>query len=210
MATHSWENPRDGGAWWAAIYGITQSQTRPKWLSSSSRKVSVMSQGRKWEIRLYRNRATWNQSGGNKAFVREIFEARETEFNESWKSPNLSEPQVTVCVRDPFLNHSLSLRPSPPLYTPHQKRAIPFSTGWDRKYMESPLPPFFLAYSEVKVRTPYTQWNNVLSRFSCVWLFAIPWTVARQASLSMGCSRQEDWSGLPFKWNNTWTFKRMR
>ena len=30
------ENPRDGRAWWAAIYGVTQSQTRLKWLSSSS------------------------------------------------------------------------------------------------------------------------------------------------------------------------------
>ena len=30
------ENPRDGGAWWAAIYGVAQSQTRLKWLSSSS------------------------------------------------------------------------------------------------------------------------------------------------------------------------------
>ena len=30
------ENPRDGGAWWAAVYRITQSQTRLKWLSSSS------------------------------------------------------------------------------------------------------------------------------------------------------------------------------
>ena len=29
------ENPRDGGAWWAAIYGVTQSQTWLKWLSSS-------------------------------------------------------------------------------------------------------------------------------------------------------------------------------
>ena len=30
------ENPRDGGAWWAAIYGVSQSWTRLKWLSSSS------------------------------------------------------------------------------------------------------------------------------------------------------------------------------
>ena len=30
------ENPRDGGAWWAAFYGVTQSQTRLKRLSSSS------------------------------------------------------------------------------------------------------------------------------------------------------------------------------
>ena len=26
-------NPRDGGAWWAAVYGVTQSWTRLKWLS---------------------------------------------------------------------------------------------------------------------------------------------------------------------------------
>ena len=32
------ENPRDGGPWWAAIYGVTQSRTRLKWLSSSSRR----------------------------------------------------------------------------------------------------------------------------------------------------------------------------
>ena len=29
-------NPRDGGAWWAAVYGVTQSRTRLKQLSSSS------------------------------------------------------------------------------------------------------------------------------------------------------------------------------
>ena len=33
---------------------------------------------------------------------------------------------------------------------------------------------------------------------SRVRLFATPWTVARQAPLSMGFSRQEYWSGLPF------------
>ena len=32
----SLENPRDGGAWWAAVYGVAQSQTRLKRLSSSS------------------------------------------------------------------------------------------------------------------------------------------------------------------------------
>ena len=33
--------------------------------------------------------------------------------------------------------------------------------------------------------------------FSRVWLFATPWTVARQVPLSMGFSRREYWSGLP-------------
>ena len=41
MATHSsqyscLENPRDRGAWWAAVYGVTQSWTQLKRLSSSS------------------------------------------------------------------------------------------------------------------------------------------------------------------------------
>ena len=36
-----------------------------------------------------------------------------------------------------------------------------------------------------------------LSQFSHVRLFATPWTVARQAQLSVRFSRQEYWSGLP-------------
>ena len=41
MATHAsqcscLENPRDGGAWWAAVYGVAQSRTRLQRLSSSS------------------------------------------------------------------------------------------------------------------------------------------------------------------------------
>ena len=39
---------------------------------------------------------------------------------------------------------------------------------------------------------------HMLSYFSCHFqLFAISWTVAPQAPLSMGFSRQENWSGLP-------------
>ena len=34
---------RDGGAWWAAVYGVAQSRTRLKWLSSSS-------MGLQWDV----------------------------------------------------------------------------------------------------------------------------------------------------------------
>ena len=37
----------------------------------------------------------------------------------------------------------------------------------------------------------------IFSRFSHVQHFVTPWTVARQTPLSVGVSRQEDWSGLP-------------
>ena len=37
----------------------------------------------------------------------------------------------------------------------------------------------------------------VLSHFSCVRLFVTLWTIAHQAPLSIGFSRQEHWSGFP-------------
>ena len=37
-----------------------------------------------------------------------------------------------------------------------------------------------------------------MKSLSCVRLFATPWTVAYQGPPSMGFSRQEYWSGLPF------------
>ena len=35
------ENPRDGGVWWAAVYGVAQSRTRLKRLSSSSSSSTI-------------------------------------------------------------------------------------------------------------------------------------------------------------------------
>ena len=51
-----------------------------------------------------------------------------------------------------------------------------------------------------------TQWNQdwgqrtfvIVQSLSHVRFFAIPWTVAHQAPLSMGFFRQEYWNGLPF------------
>ena len=46
-------------------------------------------------------------------------------------------------------------------------------------------------------RVVLTYIHCMLSRFSRIRLFVTPWTVACQAPLSMGSSRQEYWSGLP-------------
>ena len=43
----------------------------------------------------------------------------------------------------------------------------------------------------------YIKITSVLSHFSHVQLFATPWTIAHQAPLSMGFSKQEYWSALP-------------
>ena len=53
--------------------------------------------------------------------------------------------------------------------------------------------------------------------FSCVWLCATPETAAHQASPSLGFSRQEHWTGLPFpspmheskKWKWKWSCVRL-
>ena len=45
---------------------------------------------------------------------------------------------------------------------------------------------------------PVLLWLGTCWVFSCVRLFAAPWTETLQASLSMGSSRQEYWGGLPF------------
>ena len=41
------------------------------------------------------------------------------------------------------------------------------------------------------------KWKVKVKLLSRVWLLVIPWTAAHQAPLSMGLSRQEDWSGVP-------------
>ena len=58
------------------------------------------------------------------------------------------------------------------------------------KITESFPPSLFRG--KVRMRRGYAESH------SRVWLFVIPWTVARQAPPSMGFSRQEYWSGLPF------------
>ena len=68
---------------------------------------------------------------------------------------------------------------------------------------------FTIAFLVLSVANKYLtcseQWNIsslllllLLSRFSRVWLCATPERAAHQAPLSLGFSRQEHWSGLPF------------
>ena len=70
---------------------------------------------------------------------------------------------------------------------------------WNRLVCESLRQIYILDYLYDKKRRELTSMLLLLlSRFSHVWLCATPQTAAHQAPLSLGFSRQEHWSGLPF------------
>ena len=59
------------------------------------------------------------------------------------------------------------------------------------------LPLHSLSFNTILYDSQVLHSICMLSHFSHVWLFATPWTAARQAPLSMAYSRQEHWSGVP-------------
>ena len=64
----------------------------------------------------------------------------------------------------------------------------------------SPIPGILQARALEWVAISFSnawKWNVKVKLFSCVRLFATPWTAAYQAPPSMGFSRQEYWSGVP-------------
>ena len=76
--------------------------------------------------------------------------------------------------------------------------AIPFSRGssWRRDWtrVSHVAGRFFNVWATREAHTRVVE----LKSLSRVQLFVTPWTVAHQAPLSRGFSRQEYWSGLPF------------
>ena len=54
------ENPRDGGAWWAAVYGVAQSRTRLKQLSSSSSSTRLEMRDTEFGVYLYDKLSHWS------------------------------------------------------------------------------------------------------------------------------------------------------
>ena len=61
------ENPRDGGAWWAAIYRVTQSRTQLKQLSSSSNSKQLT------HTRVERNRLRSFDNSFDNLFIQQMF-----------------------------------------------------------------------------------------------------------------------------------------
>ena len=86
---------------------------------------------------------------------------------------------------------------------------FPLHTVFSSPSAHSESPPILLGRSLVLMLAVWNQrrlrscltpacGGGGLYSLSCVWLFVTPWTVAHQGPLSMGFSRQEYWTGLPF------------
>ena len=76
------ENPRDWGAWWAAVYGVAQSRTRLKRLSSS-----MLTYGLPWWLRLVKNLpAMWETSVLSLGWEDPLDEGMATQLQDLWAS----------------------------------------------------------------------------------------------------------------------------
>ena len=74
----------------------------------------------------------------------------------------------------------------------------------------SPIPGILQARTLEWVAISFSnawKWKVKVKSLSHVPLLATPWTAAYQAPLSMGFSRQEYWSGVPFPTNLEWSVK---
>ena len=129
------ENPRDGGAWWAVVCGITQSRTRLKWLGGSSsmqRTYVLIRSGRHARRHPPRGKALWEFAVGMAIFRPRREASGETnpastsildfETLEQWRDNVLwlkhslwyllAQPELTQIARKVGKNSSKSLRNS--------------------------------------------------------------------------------------------------
>ena len=82
----------------------------------------------------------------------------------------------------------------------HFSRVLTLCDPIDGSPLGSPVPGILQARTLEWVAISLSnawKWKVKVNLLSHVWLSAIPWTIAYQASPSMGFSRQEYWSGVP-------------
>ena len=118
------ENPRDGGAWWAAVYGVAQSRTQLKQLSSSSssseqRDFITVS----WKILQVGGRLEETEMQGKerRQFVPQLSHSKDAILVEpcqedSWKGEEISalsrKLRQEICRRLTYLDYMVASSPA--------------------------------------------------------------------------------------------------
>ena len=90
-----------------------------------------------------------------------------------------------------------------PLKIKNRANPTPGHISGEKQIWKNTCTPMFTTALFTIVKTwkqlyPINRWMLLLSRFSHVWLCTTPEMAAHQAPPSLGYSRQEHWSGLPF------------
>ena len=122
------ENPRDGGAWWASVHGVTQSQTRLKWLSSSS--SSSGSEGKEFAC-----------NAGDPSLIlgsgRSPGEGMATHSSTlAWRTPWKEEPGGLLSMRSQTVGHDLATEQQQQLLVRlTQNHCSPRKSTWECEIM---------------------------------------------------------------------------
>ena len=124
-------------------------------------------------------RVPWTARRSNQSILKEI-------------SPGCSLEGMMLKLKLQYFGHLMkrvdSLEKTLMLGGPHRWQPTRLPHPWDSPGTNTGVGcHFLLQCTKVKMKS-----------LSCVQLFATPQTAAYQAPLSMGFSRQEHWSGLPF------------
>ena len=93
------ENPRDGGAWWAAVYGVAQGQTWLKWLSSIYIYICLPTNSQDWSPLGWTGWISLQSKGLSKVFSNNTVQKHQFFSAQLSYSPNLTS------IHDYWKNH---------------------------------------------------------------------------------------------------------
>ena len=117
-------------------------------------------------------------------------------FSSGWRSSCISRHTgFSPLVVDPMDTAIMQPHAALRLYRWSSYRRTPQSSPWPSKYLVTCMQS---AINDLSCYITVLLLLLLLSRFSRVGLCATPETAAHQAPPSLGFSRQEHWSGLPF------------
>ena len=178
------ENPRDRGDWWAAVYGVAQSWTQLKRLSSSS-SSSLISFQSKGHSRVFSHTTV------------EKYQFLGTQLSLVQLSHHYMTAGKTIALTAAAA--AKSFQSCPTLCDPT-----------DGSPPGSPIPEILQARPLEWVAISFSnawKWKVKVKSLSRVRLLATPWTAAHQAFPSIGFSRQGYWSGVQLaspEWTWVW------
>ena len=201
------ENPRNGGAWWAAVYGVAQSWTRLKRLSSSSGSsiwASLVAQRVK---NLTAMQDAWVRSlGWEDPLEKEM--ATHSSIP-AWRTPWTEEPgglQTVVAESDATKHGSVHVTAALPVCPPHPPPAVstsPFSMSvslflhvWQFKWQYTEMKVPFFSLSSHMSRAPWLS-----GRTAQMWTVAL--IVERVDTAWVGPFRSSQGSNLAHTWLGT-------